>query len=201
MTILLRTDKANLRIHGNGFLQAETGGSGKIHVWDRRLPKQETSTALHNHNHGFISRVLIGGIHMVEYTLWNPPIGDHTWYIPHQCIPREGKDTRLEPSSDYLVAVTNRRDFWLEAGSEYTFPLNMNLYHQVEPIWNGEEMIITAVQGIDHIANESELPTVLVREGCEPDNDFDRYGFYDIACEVYEDAMTLMCERKLGFRG
>lgn len=199
MTILLRADKANLRIHGNGFLQAETGCGGKIHVWDKRLPRQKTSSTIHNHNHGFTSKVLIGGLHMTEYTLWCPPIADAI-YIPHQCIPRKDKDTRLEPAGP-PVALAGCREFWLETGSEYTFPLNMRLYHIIEPVWGNESVVITKVVGIPSIGNEKELPTVLVREGCEPDNDFDRYGFHDIACEVYEDAMTLMCERKLGFRG
>lgn len=190
MTTLLPADKAQLRVHGNGFLQAATSHGGKIHVWDKRLPRQEVPTKLHNHNHGFMSRIVRGGLHMVEYTLWRPPVAD-TWYIPHQCIPRKGKDTRLEPSGD-LVALTNRRDFWLEEGSEYTFPLNMTLYHEIEPRWCEKETVITAVQGIHNIANEAELPTVLVREGCEPDNDFDRYGFDDIAREVYEDAVILL---------
>lgn len=198
MTILLTTDKAQLRVHGNGFLQAVTS-LGKIHVWDNRLPRQKVPSTIHNHNHGFMSQIMIGGLHMTEYTLWCPPIAD-TVYIPHQCVPRKGKDTLLEPSGP-PVATTNRREFWLEQGSEYTFPLNMRLYHQVEPVYKHERMVITRVTGIPSIGNEKELPTVLVREGCEPDNDFDRYTFDDIARVVYEDAVTLLCERKLGFRG
>ena len=190
MTVLLTTDKANLRIHGNGFLQAATKDGGKIHVWDKRLPRQKNPSTIHNHNHGYMSKIIIGGLHMTEYTLWCPPIADTIW-IPHQCVPRKGKDTLLEPSGS-PVAITNRREFWLETGSEYTFPLNMRLYHEIEPVWGSGGVVITKVDGIPSIGNEKELPTVLVREGCEPDNDFDRYSFDDIARVVYEEAVTIL---------
>jgi hypothetical protein len=114
-----------------------------------------------------------------------------TIYIPHQCIPRKDKDTLLEPAGP-PVAVTNRREFWLEQGSEYTFPLNMRLYHHVEPVFSGHRMVITKVTGIPSVGNEKELPTVLVRKDCEPDNEFDRYGFDEIARMVYEDAVIYL---------
>ncbi len=197
-SILLPTDEAQLRVHGNGFLQAATSDGGKIHIWDQRLPRQKTPTTLHNHNHGFMSRIIIGGLHMTEYTTWRPPHSSQAdeWYIPHQCVPRTGKDTLLE-QSDHPVRLTGKREFWLEEGSEYTFPLNPDLFHEVEPGWGGSPAVITKVMGIPHIGNEKELPTVLVHERFEPDNDFDRYGHDEIARKIYESAVCFLLDGKL----
>lgn len=190
--ILLLADHAQLRIHGNGFLQAETKDGNKIHVWDPRIPKQKVPTPIHNHNHGFKSKILHGGIFMSEYTVWKA-YAHAQRFLRHQAIPRKGKDTRLEPVGDE-IQLRNRRDFLLPTGSEYMFPLNMDLYHEVVPVWSEKEMVVTAVERLPHKYNELELPTVLVQTDQMPDNDFDRYAFVNIATAVYENAVTLISE-------
>lgn len=187
MNIFLPAEEAELRIHGNGFLQAETK-EGKMHVWDTRLPSQSVSTNMHNHNHGFTSEIVHGAISMVEWNLCAANPRDEV-YVPHCAIPRVGKDTKLEPSGE-LVSLTNRRAFLFQAGSRYTFPLNMDLFHDVLPVWSEKQMVITLVTRGGFTS--PILPTVLVPMGLEPDNEFDRYAFEDIARTVYEDAVTLL---------
>lgn len=193
--ILQSPGKAGIRIHGNGFLQAETNNGGKIHVWDNRLPKQKVATPIHNHNHGFTSTILHGGLHMIEYrvAIVLPGISTHTKYYPHQAIPRKGKDTRLEAVGDPVI-LTNQREFYLQPGSYYEFPLDMRVYHHVEPMWSEKYMVITYVDRSTPEVND--LPTVLVRQDRKPDNEFNRYAFTDIAKGVYEDAITLIKEQE-----
>ena len=106
-------------------------------------------------------------------------------YTAHKCIPREGKDTRLEPSGS-IVGLTPPREFLLREGSSYTWLLNMNLYHEVVPVSNH---VITFVERREYC---EDIPTVLVPLGTQPDNDFDRYAFEEIAVQVYEEAMRLI---------
>lgn len=229
---ILPASEASLRVHGNGFLQAETKCGNKFHIWDTRLPRQKVPTFLHNHNHGFRSTVLHGSIKWIEYNLmWGggeEPFDD--MFVPHQCVPRKGKDTRLEPStvrikgsnSDWrLCSLFNSREFVLRRGSEYQWPLDMELYHEVHPIWihnlksridvakarNGEYFIIdrylptdeeiqprydTVITFVERMDYCEDLPTVLVPYGQEPDNDFDRYAFERQATFVYEQAMEII---------
>lgn len=182
---ILPAHKASLRIHGNGFLQAETACGNKFHVWDKRLPQQKVRTLKHNHNHGFESTLLVGDLTWMEFEIINDvhPGSPIYLYTPHQCIPRKGKDTRLVPSGP-CVGLTIPRTFFLKQGSTYTWPLDMNLYHEVWPA--DYELVITFVERHNYC---DEIPTVLVPRGQQPDNEFDRYAFKDVAIEVYEDAM------------
>ena len=187
MNIFLPASEAQLRVHGNGFLQAETK-EGKMHVWDTRLPHQSVSTNMHNHNHGFSSEIVHGALHIVEWNLCAPNRRDEV-YVPHTAIPREGKDTRLEPSAE-PVSLTNRRSFLFQTGSKYTHPFNMHLFHDVIPIWSEKLMTITLITRMNYTSPIE--PTVLVPIGLEPDNAFNRYAFQDIAETVYEDAVDLL---------
>lgn len=189
---ILPASKASLRIHGNGFLQAETRCGNKFHVWDTRLPQQKVRTLKHNHNHGFESTLLIGDLTWMEFEIIPEihPGSPLYHFIRHQCIPRKGKDTRLEPVSHQSVGITVPREFFLKEGSSYVWPLDMTLYHEVNPVWSDTKFIyqrvVTFVERREYC---DKIPTVLVPRGQQPDNDFDRYAFNDIAVEVYEDAM------------
>lgn len=194
---ILPPGEAELRVHGNGFIQAETSIGTKFHIWwGTRLPQQERLTRHHNHDHGFRSTVLYGSLFFEEFTIEEVP----TWkaeyaesfygeqvFVPHQAIPRQGKDTRLEPSGSF-VGLRNRRRFCLAEGSRYDFPLNMNLFHEVIPDTN---VVITHVERTGRDTTGT-LPTVLVPANTEPDNRFNRYAFNKIATEVYKDAMIII---------
>lgn len=175
---ILPPDQASIRVHSNGFLQAETACGNKIHIWDDRLPRQSVPTKIHNHNHGFQSELVIGSLAIQEFAFCQ---GDN--YVAHQCVPRKGKDTRLEPVGN-PVGVCVIREFELYAPSSYTFPLDINLYHEVTPL---TDLVMTFVTRQDR--DESFLPTVLVPVDSKPDNNFDRYAYQDIALRVYEDVL------------
>ena len=210
---ILPASRAKLRIHGNGFLQAETRCGNKFHVWDTRLPRQKVPTLIHNHNHGFKSTLLIGDLRWREFSTELYAAGvsltldSHLGYatsfkedlfMTHQCIPREGKDTRLEPTGR-LVGLINEREFYLKQGSSYDWPLNMDMYHEVVPVWlyglyqeQGKpdckhyERVVTFVTRGEYCV---DLPTVLVPTLAQPDNEFDRYQHEDIAVQIYNEAM------------
>jgi len=157
----------------------------------------------------------------IEYNIIDNPCQTTNWYSPHQCIPRKGKDTELEPVGDVPVGLINSREFVLRRGSEYQWPLNMELYHEVHPIWvhdlnsridvararNGEYFIIdrylpldeeiqprydTVITFVERGEYCEDLPTVLVPYDQKPDNDFDRYAFEQQATFVYEQAMEII---------
>ncbi len=193
---ILPAHQASLRVHGNGFLQAETRCGNKFHVWDTRLPQQKVRTFKHNHNHGFESTLLIGDLTWMEFEVIKNvhPESPIYLYTPHQCIPREGKDTRLEPIGS-TVGLTIPREFFLKQGSTYTWLLNMNMYHEVHPVWSAADVadakfvyqrVVTFIERREYC---DEIPTVLVPRGTRPDNDFNRYAFEEIAVQVYEEAM------------
>lgn len=199
---ILPAGEASLRIHGNGFLQAETRCGNKFHIWDTRLPRQKVQTLKHNHNHGFKSTLLIGDLRWSEFNLDLYGTGislelpshadwvaqyDEDLYLTHQCIPREGKDTELEPTGR-VVGLINKREFHIKQGSEYDWPLDMKLYHQVEPVWHYERVVSFVERG----KYCEDLPTVLVQVGQQPDNEFDRYAHNDIATQIYEEAMEAL---------
>jgi hypothetical protein len=186
---ILPASRAKLRVHGNGFLQAETRCGNKFHVWDTRLPQQKVQTFKHNHNHGFESTLLIGDLMWKEFEIIHNvhPQSPIYLYTPHQCIPRKGKDTRLEPSGS-TVGLTIPREFFLKEGSSYTWLLNMNLYHEVNSASESSSPLQT-ITFIERREYCDDIPTVLVPRGTQPDNGFDRYAFEEIAVQVYEEAM------------
>lgn len=199
---ILPADQAKLRIHGNGFLQAETTCGNKFHVWDERLPRQKVQTLLHNHNHGFRSTLLIGDLRWVEYGInvihfdlpWLPDQPPAGIFQAHQCVPRKGKDTELEPMG-VMVELINKREFNVTEGSVYDWPLDMNLYHEVHPVFFNERRtrelprVVTFVERGEYCDEE---PTVLVPLGVNPDNEFDRYAHDQIARDIYTQAMDLV---------
>ena len=204
---ILPASEASLRVHGNGFLQAETRCGNKFHVYDTRLPCQKVPTLIHNHNHGFRSTLLIGSLMWREFETYDPTkvgVGDpEALFTPHQCIPRKGKDTLLEATGDNDRALKYVREFILKQGSVYDWPLNMNLYHEVYPQYFSQVLPFNLPpdpeleKRYDYVVSfvergkyaESQLPTVLVPQGAEPDNEFDRYAFDQIATGIYEQAM------------
>jgi len=187
---VLPADRANIRVHGNGFLQAETACGGKLHIWDPRLPRQKTPNCIHNHNHGFISTVLKGVIELTEFTVTG---GEQ--FVIHLCDPRKGKDTKLTPidSPTAIVDLKVNRVFRMTEGSLYQFPLEMFRYHEVIPKTN---VAITYVRSTERLGEEV-LPSVLVPYGEEPDNDFDRYAFYEQAAKVYKEHLIQLLHKQI----
>lgn len=179
---LLDATNAQLRIHGNGFMQAQLPNPKfKMHLWFEDCPRQRVATPLHNHNHAFRSWILWGTLRNIEY---KPRPG--TEFMPHKAIPRKGKDTRLEPENNLPIGMARYRDFTFGQGSRYEWPLDENLYHVSRSNTN---WCLTIVERLEKADWE---PTVMVPTAMEPDNDFDRYNFYDEAKKAYEYAATLL---------
>ncbi len=190
--LLQPADKAQLRVHGNGFLQAETANGNKIHIWHEQLPRQKVQSLKHNHNHGFTSTVLFGTLTMEEFGVdhWLPTDNIPEWeYKAYRAIPRKGKDTILELVAGAILGES--RKFFLPTGSQYDFPLDFNLFHQIIP---ATPLVITYVER--GTCAEEYLPYVLLEADKEPDNTFDRYAHAETAQLVYDYAVqVLRCTR------
>lgn len=185
-------DEAQVRFHGNGFLQAEDGKGGKFHMWHPACPRQKTRTFLHNHNHGFNSTIMYGSLTNVEYRLESfdsrtegyPPWTADYW-LKYQCVPREGKDTVLEPTWYWCLPI-HRRSMLMTERSCYDFPLDENLFHETLPV---APVVIT------HVVRGKKggwEPTVVAPPDTRPDNDFNRYGFPDEARSLYITLVALL---------
>ena len=48
------------RVHGNGFIQVDLTHDTRLHVWgDKRIPRQNTYTPIHDHVFGFKSHLVV----------------------------------------------------------------------------------------------------------------------------------------------
>lgn len=179
---------AKIRVHGNGFIQAETVAGNKIHIWHKSVPRQKYYTPLHNHNHGFTSHILYGQLRLDEFEIaqsrWSTP---HT-YQTYVAKDRYEKDTELVLTNDEShYHLINKRHYVLTPGSSYVHPANIHLYHQVS---YDSDWLLTYVERGTLIENVQ--PYVLVPSGFSPDNDFNRYGHFTIACKIYHEAKLML---------
>lgn len=181
---ILPAEEAQLRVHGNGFIQAETKDGNKIHIWHPQVPRQVIQTLQHNHNHAFHSTVVIGALTMSEFNIKIDSDGEWQQY---QAVKRKGKDTYLSRIDPFPVRRTNIRHFTLQEGSEYDYPLNMHLFHEVRPI---SPIVVTYIERTGE--TDKEEPIVLVPRDYEPDNRFDRYGHYEIAKIIYHKVIDML---------
>ena len=168
-------EEAKVRFHGNGFLQAEDGKGGKFHMWHPACPRQKVQTLLHNHNHTFRSTLLHGEL---EYKEFDVRLDADGWYESYRCVPRKGKDTELRK-----VGIVNTIELAHGVHEELTtYEFELGRYHRIRPHWSSD-IVITHVERIGEEADFQ--PTVLVRQGVTPDNDFDRYGHPELAKALY----------------
>lgn len=173
---------AKVRIHGNGFLQAELPDGNKMHVWADDCPKQDEPTLIHNHTSGFTSDILYGVLQNTEYVLgdYSKAGKDDVIYNELEAIVRHDKDTVLQFTS-FQYFLSSCRIFTFTEGSHYDFPGNEGLFHATNPI---TPIVVTRVIRWDN--EEDRNPMILIEEGKEPDNSFDRYGHQEYAENLYE---------------
>ena len=183
-------DEADVRIHGNGFLQAELPDGRKLHVWnagDKNFPKQTTSTQIHTHNSPFKSTILHGKLMNFEYEMSTDLRVSNDYYDEYEAIVRHGKDTELKPTGRTL-AIENRRVFKFSLGSEYDFPGGPNLYHETNPLTGSVITVVERTGPISPIFN----PMVMVQCGEYPDNNFDRYAHQEYAYTLYSSVVDFL---------
>jgi hypothetical protein len=181
---LLPADQAQLRIHGNGFLQAQLPNPRyKMHLWFEACPKQKVGTPMHNHNHHFMSWIIWGTLRNIEYRV--APGSD---YQPHSAIPRRGKDTRLEAMDCLPCNMELHRTFTFAQNSRYEWPLDEDAFHVSVGVTNWCLTIVERGRVADF------EPTVMVPQAMKPDNEFDRYAFPVEAEDAYNYAAVLLRE-------
>lgn len=190
---LIRYDGARPRVHGNGFIQLDLDPEQRLHIWGHPdIPKQEVATPIHDHVFGFHSEILVGRLVNVVYNFLPPStiIARDTWAV-HEARPRHGEDTVLEPTGE-CGAVRVAHTLLLIADnpvlSEYDFePFIFHEMFAPEP----SATIITKRGPTLRENPNGYKPRVLVPEGVEPDNEFDRYDndpedLWQIIMEVLE---------------
>ena len=185
-------EDADVRIHGNGFLQAELTDGRKMHVWERDCPvKQDVSTQIHDHTSSFTSEIIMGMLWNIEYTILpvcfesNVLFPDRPQFKVYEARVRHDKDTGLYDTGERVITSPTYRNMFFNAGSSYDFPRGQ--YHSTEPIG---EYVVTFVTRRDD--DNGESPRILVPEGQEPDNDFDRYAHHDYAIDLYQRIKRLI---------
>lgn len=82
---------SELRVHGNGFIQCDVDDTRRLHFWGHtQIPRQKTSTPIHNHVFDFNSTTLKG--QMVNKVMTEAEGCDYEiWKV--EC--RDGQNTEL----------------------------------------------------------------------------------------------------------
>lgn len=179
--------QADVRVHGNGFIQAELADGSKLHIWTKDCPRQEVPTLIHNHTSGFSSTILSGILRNEEYILdhaQNAP-DDIEIYEMYEAITRNKKDTKLEPTGEHRY-ISHKRKFYFAPGTTYQFPGTVDLFHATFP---ESDIVVTRVF---RQPEDDRDPIVLVPVGKEPDNIFDRYEHQEYGEEVYEKVKKML---------
>jgi hypothetical protein len=59
-TAVLKERGVRPRVHGNGFIQVDLTADTRLHVWgDKRIPRQNVYTPIHDHVFGFESTISV----------------------------------------------------------------------------------------------------------------------------------------------
>ena len=179
--------KADVRVHGNGFVQAELFDGSKLHIWGKDCPRQDVPTLIHNHTSPFHSTILYGILRNEEYVLDKAKRASNNdqIYDMYQAVSRKKKDTGLENMNKQRYIVS-RRKFYLAAGSTYQFPGTEDLFHATFP---ETDLVVTRVF---RQPEEQRNPIVLVPIEEKPDNSFDRYEHEEYAIAIYEKVRQMV---------
>lgn len=182
LNFYLNPKDAHVRVHGNGFVQAELADGNKIHIWASDCPRQKEPTFIHNHTSGFRSTILWGMLRNEEYSLHKYYEGtpeDATIYNKYEAVTRNKKDTVLEAIGEKCF-IQARRRFYFAEGTTYEFPGIPTLFHASYP-----ETYFTVTRVVRLEPEPPHSPIILIEEGKQPDNSFDRYEHEDYALECY----------------
>lgn len=180
---------ADVRVHGNGFIQAEMADGAKLHIWTKDCPRQEVPTLVHNHVTPFSSTILHGILRNEEYELGKAKyaVGDVPLYEMYEAKQRKKKDTGLH-YMDKQRYLASTRKFFFAAGTTYMFPGTEDLFHATYP---ESDLVVTRVFRMPSVGPKRN-PIVLVPVGEEPDNSFDRYEHKEYAVDVYQRVKKML---------
>jgi hypothetical protein len=116
MLLLLQSNLAVPRFHGNGFVQLPLGGSRRLHVWHPSLPPIEGHNAtIHNHVWDMQSRVLLGCLTHRTYDV----VRDYYSLRCTHDLYQLGEHRPDVPVG--LCTVALRDEYHMSAGSVYVF--------------------------------------------------------------------------------
>lgn len=179
------------RVHGNGFIQLDLTERTRLHVWgDKRIPRQKVSSPIHDHVFGFTSRIIVGRLINVVYTIEPRTFGEYRVYIPEI---REGEDTILKGTGMVVIVEPIEVDMiaWGSGSAEYGM-LAGDFHETFAP----DGPAATIMTKDDTLEIEDVLPRVLVPVTKVPDNDFNRYDAdEDMLWRIIKDTLKL---RKYG---
>ncbi len=162
------------RVHGNGFIQLDLTQENRLHIWgDKRIPRQQVSTPIHDHIFHFESVVLTGRIVNVTYGVTASHDGP---FVIHEAVCRQGEDTILQDTGEFVTVRVIETEC-LTAGQ--TYRVLRDYFHETFVA----EPTATVIHKYDLTAAQAEEygrtvhnPRVLVPLGRWPDNEFDRFG-------------------------
>lgn len=160
------------RVHGNGFIQLDYGAVDRLHFWGHPdIPRQTTATPIHDHAFDFRSICLRGRMvnicYGVDYTQ-----ADFKVYTP---VTRHGEDTVLQDTGKTLgITTTQHPDVTVAARSSQGMP---SMYYMIAGLFHETHTPEPTLTLMRKTARYSDMtPRVLVPNGVEPDNTFDRYA-------------------------
>lgn len=187
----VRASGSRPRVHGNGFIQLDLTERSRLHIWgDPRIPRQKVSTPIHDHVFGFTSRIIIGRLINVVYTIKSHMFGEYRIYVPEI---QEGENTILKPTKTRVIAepITVNMITWGYGSTGYGMKAG-DLHETFAPDGPAATIMIKD----DTLKIENVLPRVLVPVTKVPDNDFNRYDAdEDMLWRIIKDTLKL---RKYG---
>jgi hypothetical protein len=172
----------NVRVHGNGFIQIDLGGSPetRIHIWTEGLKRltQNVNTQWHNHRFGFVSAVLRGCLRQEEMKFHVQDGGDwRKWQVVGARTGTGNRRLAVQPDS-YIMDLETV--LMVTAGEVYS--MRPRLYHRSVP-WS--KTVVTLFTKTQVIPDDKYQASVFCKAGLEPDQKYDRrqIPFYDLLHE------------------
>jgi hypothetical protein len=174
------------RVHPNGFIQFDlnSDGSDRLHIWDHRIPRQDTATTTHDHKFLMHSKVYRGVLAQVVYGV-DLNHGSNPTDEIYMAKYTSRSESKLVPTGVKVARTT--ADVELLHGDEndsYSQP--PFTFHDSVPV------VFPVVTWMTKLTDEPDhTPRILVPLGQTPDNDFERTAHDpDFLWEVIAEAIA-----------
>lgn len=163
--IVRALDRGDPRVHGNGFIQLD-GDDCRFHFWgDARIPRQKVPTPIHDHVFDMVSDCVRGAVHNAVYVA--EPVVGYGSYKVYRAEPRHGSDTTLHDTGKRCDLRLVREQ---TVGTRQRYALPAGEFHMTTPL------VPSITRMVRQKTYPNLAPLVLVPNGVEPDNEFDRHG-------------------------
>lgn len=191
------------RVHGNGFIQLDLDDRRRLHIWGHRaIPKQKVASPIHDHIFGFESEIVVGRLLNVNYDFipWNDDDESGPYRVFEPTV-REGEDTVLNFNGEFCDVMISDCQLIDADTSNQNYFMQPFVFH--ETFTSGPAATIIEKDGLTHAqraarfgVEESAKPRVLLPQGHEPDNDFNRYEAMPpwLAWAVIKDVLGEHCD-------